>query len=132
MQIVDGKDYLSEVKDLIIEYSKRLSRDLSFQNIDEELQDPAHKYTAPEGEILVAIENEKVMGMVAYHRHSDERWSVNRKLKWESYCIFVQLLKCLYKCSKTLATIRFVGAENTVKTFPTVIRDPRKLSAVVI
>ena len=37
MQIVDGKDYLSEVKDLIIEYSKRLSRDLSFQNIDEEL-----------------------------------------------------------------------------------------------
>ena len=37
MQIVDGKDYLSEVKDLIIEYSRRLSRDLSFQNIDEEL-----------------------------------------------------------------------------------------------
>ena len=38
MQIVDGKDYLSEVKDLIIEYSKRLSRDLSFQNIDEECE----------------------------------------------------------------------------------------------
>lgn len=35
MQIVDGKDYFSEVKDLIIEYSRRLSRDLSFQNIDE-------------------------------------------------------------------------------------------------
>ncbi len=78
MQIVDGKDYLSEVKDLIIEYSKRLGRDLSFQNIDEELQDPAHKYTAPEGEILVAIENEKVMGMVAYHRHSDERCEMKR------------------------------------------------------
>ncbi len=27
MQIVDGKDYLSEVKDLIIEYSRRLGRD---------------------------------------------------------------------------------------------------------
>ena len=53
-------------------------RDLSFQNIDEELQDPAHKYTAPEGEILVAIENEKVMGMVAYHRHSDERCEMKR------------------------------------------------------
>jgi hypothetical protein len=37
MKIVDGKDYLSEVKDLIIEYSKRLSRNLSFQNIDEAL-----------------------------------------------------------------------------------------------
>ena len=52
MQIVDGKDYLFEVKDLIIEYSQRLGRDLSFQNIDEELQDLAHKYTAPEGEML--------------------------------------------------------------------------------
>ena len=43
MKIVDGKDYISEVKDLIIEYSQKLGRDLSFQNIDEELQDPAHK-----------------------------------------------------------------------------------------
>ena len=46
MQIVDGKNYLKEIKGLIIEYSKRLGRDLSFQNIDDELQDPAHKYTA--------------------------------------------------------------------------------------
>lgn len=53
MQIVDGKNYLSEVKNLIIEYSQRLGRDLSFQNINDELRDPAHKYTAPEGEILV-------------------------------------------------------------------------------
>ncbi len=53
MQIVDGKDYLFEVKNLIIEYSQRLGRDLSFQNINDELRDPAHKYTVPEGEILV-------------------------------------------------------------------------------
>ena len=54
------------------------------------------------------------------------------KLKRKSHCIFVQLLKCLYKCSKTLATIRFVSAENTVKAFSTFIRDPRILSAVVV
>ena len=78
MQIVDGKDYLSEVKDLIIEYSQRLGRDLSFQNMDDELQDPSHKYTAPEGEMLVAIENAKVIGMVAYHRHSDVRCEMKR------------------------------------------------------
>ena len=42
MQIVDGKDYLSEVKDLITEYSRRLGRDLSFQNIDEELREPSN------------------------------------------------------------------------------------------
>ncbi|MBR6147476.1 MAG: GNAT family N-acetyltransferase [Lachnospiraceae bacterium] len=78
MQIVDGKDHLLEVKDLIIEYSKRLGRDLSFQNIDDELKDPAKKYTAPEGELLVAVKNEKVIGMVAYHRHSADRCEMKR------------------------------------------------------
>lgn len=78
MQIVDGKTYISEVKELIVEYSKRLGRDLSFQNIDDELADPAHKYTAPEGEILVAIEDERVVGMVAYHKHSNVRCEMKR------------------------------------------------------
>jgi ribosomal protein S18 acetylase RimI-like enzyme len=78
MQIVDGRDYLTEVRALIIEYSERLGRNLSFQNIEEELADPAHKYTAPEGEILVAVENKNVLGMIAYHRHSDERCEMKR------------------------------------------------------
>ena len=37
IKIIDGKPYLDQVKELIIEYTKRLGRDLSFQNIDEEL-----------------------------------------------------------------------------------------------
>ena len=41
---------------------------------------------------------------------------------WESHCIFVWLLKCLYKCGKALTAICFAGAEDTVKTFPAVIR----------
>ena len=41
-------------------------------------------------------------------------------------------MKRLDKCDKALAAIRFVGAENTVKAFPTVIRDPRILSAVIV
>ena len=36
MKIVDGIDYLPEVKELILEYFQRLGRDLSFQNIEEE------------------------------------------------------------------------------------------------
>ena len=76
--IADGKNYLSEVRGLIKEYSNRLGRDLSFQNIDDELKDPAHKYTAPEGELLVALDGDEVLGMVAYHRHSDVRCEMKR------------------------------------------------------
>ena len=78
MHIEDGKDHLPEVKELIKDYLNRLGRDLSFQNIDEELKNPEHKYTAPQGELLVAIENGEVLGMVAYHRHSDVRCEMKR------------------------------------------------------
>ena len=78
MEICNGVDYLDQVKELIIEYTKRLGRDLSFQNIDEELENLAKKYTAPEGELLVAVEKKKVIGMVAYHRHSKSRCEMKR------------------------------------------------------
>ena len=57
MRIVDGKPYLDQVKKLIIEYTNRIGRDLSFQHLDEELADLAGKYTAPEGDLLVAVED---------------------------------------------------------------------------
>lgn len=78
MVVVDGKDYLAEVRELIVEYAERLGRDLSFQNLDEELADPAKKYTAPEGELLVAVEDGRVLGMVAYHRHTEDRCEMKR------------------------------------------------------
>lgn len=46
---------------------------ISFQNLDDELKNPAKKYTSPEGELLVAVEGEDVLGMIAYHKHSDTR-----------------------------------------------------------
>ena len=60
MRILDGKDYIDEVKSLIIEYTTRLGRDLSFQHLSEELDNPAFKYTAPQGEILIA-ENDGII-----------------------------------------------------------------------
>lgn len=50
-----------DVKNLIKEYSRWLGRDLFFQNIDDELNDPVHKYTAPEGEILTAIDEARYL-----------------------------------------------------------------------
>ena len=79
MTVKDGKDYIPQVRDLIIEYTERLNRDLSFQNIESELADPATKYTAPEGEIIVAVDEEdRVIGMVAYHKHNDFRCEMKR------------------------------------------------------
>lgn len=78
MIITDGKPYIDQIRALIIEYTERLGRDLSFQNIDDELKDPAKKYTAPEGELLAAVEGDEVLGMVAYHRHSDTRCEMKR------------------------------------------------------
>lgn len=78
MQIVDGKDYLSQVRQLIIQYANWLNRDLSFQNLEDELDNLKYKYTLPEGEILVAVQNGVVYGMVAYHRHSSARCEMKR------------------------------------------------------
>lgn len=78
MKIIDGKDHIDDVRQLIIEYTQRLNRDLSFQNLDEELKDPMKKYTPPEGELLVAMEDDVVIGMVAYHKHSKKRCEMKR------------------------------------------------------
>ena len=72
IRIVDGKPYLDQVKELIQEYTKWLGRDLSFQNLDKELADIGEKYTMPNGELLVVVDdNGVVLGMVAYYQHSD-------------------------------------------------------------
>ncbi|SFK30784.1 GNAT family N-acetyltransferase [Succinivibrio dextrinosolvens] len=78
MQIVDGTAYPDEVKKLIKEYYHRLGRDLSFQNIEAELDDPAVRYSPPQGELLIALENDEVLGMVVYHRLTSKRCEMKR------------------------------------------------------
>ena len=78
MEIMDGKNYIADVKELILEYTQWLGRDLSFQNLDDELKNPAEKYTPPQGELLVAIDGGRVLGMVAYHRHTQTRCEMKR------------------------------------------------------
>ena len=78
MEIVYGQECLSQVIELITEYTSSLGRDLSFQNLEDELRDPLQKYTPPHGEMIVALENEKALGMAAYHRHNAERCEMKR------------------------------------------------------
>ena len=58
LRIANGIDYIEQVKSKIAEYTTCLGRDLSFQHIDEELSNPAIKYAPPQGELLVALDDE--------------------------------------------------------------------------
>ena len=79
MKIIDGTNYLEEVKELIIEYTKFLNRNLDFQGLEDELKDLSGKYSGQEGEILAALSDDnKIMGIVAYHRHNDKRCEIKR------------------------------------------------------
>ena len=78
MQIVDGLDYIEEVKELIIEYINFLNRDLSFQNINSELNSLKTKYSYPNGKIITAIVDDKVVGCVAFYKHSSKRCEMKR------------------------------------------------------
>lgn len=68
--IADGTHYIAQVKELIDEYTTALGRNLDFQGIEDELSDPAKKYAAPDGKILIAFENDAACGMVACHKYS--------------------------------------------------------------
>lgn len=69
---------MDQVRSLLLEYTRKLGRDLTFQNIDEELRDPAKKYCPPYGALLVAVSGDVLAGMVAYHRHSADRCEMKR------------------------------------------------------
>ena len=85
MKIVSGEPYLDQIKEMIKTYTDMLARDLSFQNLEDELTDPAAKYFPPAGEILVAVEDGEVLGMVAYHRHSEDRCEMKRLFVYPQY-----------------------------------------------
>ena len=85
IKIIDGTKHLDEFKRLIIEYTKFLGRDLTFQNLDSELDDLAKKYCPPNGRIICAQVGEKIIGCVAYHKFDDERCEMKRLFVEENY-----------------------------------------------
>ena len=46
--------------------------------MNDELNSLEDKYFPPNGELIVAIEDENVLGMVAYHRHDDNTCEMKR------------------------------------------------------
>ena len=85
IELVDGANHLDEVKRLVIEYTKFLGRDLTFQNIDDELADLSSKYVPPEGRILCACVDGQIVGCVAYHKHDNRRCEMKRLFVREGF-----------------------------------------------
>lgn len=104
IKIVDGTKYLAEVKQLIIEYTKFLNRDLSFQSIDAELKDLSEKYLPPEGRLICAEIDNKIVGCVAYHKHDKNRCEMKRLYVREEYRKFhvgKKLVEAILNCAKS-------------------------------
>ena len=78
MEIVDGALHLEEARALMRAYTARLGRDLGLQGIEDELADPARKYAPPTGELLLALDEGRAVGMVAYHRLTEGRCEMKR------------------------------------------------------
>lgn len=79
MHMIDGTACLYEIEQLIREYTQMLGRDLSFQRLDEELNDLKQKYSGKEGRLLAAVaEDGCIAGCVAYHRLSNECCEMKR------------------------------------------------------
>lgn len=77
--IADGLAYLPQIYSLIEEYTGRLDRDLTFQNLDAELADLPHKYAEGNGRLAICLVNQNAAGCVAYHR-LDERTAEMKRL----------------------------------------------------
>ncbi|MCD7892128.1 MAG: GNAT family N-acetyltransferase [Erysipelotrichaceae bacterium] len=84
-EIIDGSDYLEDIKELIIIYTKELNRDLSFQNLDKELNDLKEKYVYPHGRILAAKVDNQIVGCVAYYRFSEYQCEMKRLYVLKEY-----------------------------------------------
>lgn len=104
MKIIDGSNYLKEVKQLIIEYTTFLNRDLSFQNLSDELEHLKEKYTKPNGELLVAItEIGEVVGCVAFYEHTRKRCEMKRlyvKKEYRNHKIGYELVKNIIELAR--------------------------------
>jgi ribosomal protein S18 acetylase RimI-like enzyme len=76
---------ISLAKGLVLEYIKWLNADLAFQNVDDELKNFPKKYKSPDGEFIIAKENEKVIGCVAIKKLDDKTCEMKRLFVKDEY-----------------------------------------------
>ena len=86
IEIQEGYAYLTDITELIKEYTASLNRDLSFQGLQDELHDLKVKYAYPNGRLLAAVSADGVVaGCIAYHKLSDQRCEMKRLYVKQEY-----------------------------------------------
>lgn len=72
------EDQYKQVRELFLEYVDSLDIDLSFQNINTELQNIPGEYAPPEGCILLAMYGEQIAGCVALRKINENVCEMKR------------------------------------------------------
>jgi ribosomal protein S18 acetylase RimI-like enzyme len=72
-------------KKLIVEYIQWLNHDLSFQNIDDELNHFPEKYKEPEGTFFIAKENHKIIGCIGVKKLENKICEMKRLFVQDNY-----------------------------------------------
>lgn len=62
---------IARVRELFIEYADSLGVDLCFQDFEQELAQLPGRYALPEGSLLIAKEDEEIVGCVALRKLAD-------------------------------------------------------------
>jgi ribosomal protein S18 acetylase RimI-like enzyme len=73
IKIIDAHDprFLTEIRNLFLEYVNSLGIPLDFQNFEQELSGLPGEYQPPEGALLLAVDDSKPAGCVAMRKIDD-------------------------------------------------------------
>ncbi len=71
-------DYVEHARELFREYETWLEIDLCFQDFEKELAELPGKYAPPEGQLLLAVENQNIAGCVALRKIGNGTCEIKR------------------------------------------------------
>ena len=73
-----SQQHIEEARALFREYEAWLEVDLCFQNFEKELAELPGKYAPPEGQLLLAVENQDIAGCVALRKIGNGTCEIKR------------------------------------------------------
>lgn len=76
--LANNEELLAEVKKLFLEYAESLPIDLDFQDFEAELGKLPGKYVPPAGAIILAVADNKAVGVVALRKIEEDICEMKR------------------------------------------------------